>query len=532
MNIWSASREYAGIAEAGGVKNVSCSLSESLVRLGHKVTFFIPIYKCSNLKVLDEFHCVWHKPVKVFIRGRSVLVTFSHGIKNGVEFVFVSHSVFNDKEAVYTYTKAEEMRDPEKKQGEGHKDALFMDTLFQKSCVAFANSCDMEERPDIFLCQDASCATIPAFIKEKSDLDETHSNFYDSTKCVVTIHNAGPGYHHDFPNVDCALDYTALPYDFVTKAVNPFTGGVEPFVLGAYNAYLTTVSPEYASEIMENRTDTAGISDMLRDRNFCVYGITNGLDFESYNPENMKVSLLPYEFSTLHGMLQGKMLCRKELIKNYASLEENRKVLEMTHIEQYGYIQPSENDKAACFVFHGRLVNQKGIDVLAGAADMLLASGADVRFIFIGQGQSDLERLLLNVALKYEGKCVYFRGYDKALSRLCIASADFSLLPSKFEPCCLEDFISQIYGTIPIANATGGLCKIVSSETGYLYSPNMPEVLFDILKSITTIYAFAGREGFDSMRTYAARYVYDKYSWDKVALGKYIPMFETLLEKK
>jgi len=156
MNIWTSSREYAGIAEAGGVKNVTCSLSESLVKLGHKVTVFIPLYKFSNLKALDEFHCVWHSPVKIFVRGRLILVTFSHGVMNGVEFVFVSHNVFADKDAVYTYTKSEEQRDPEKKQGNGHKDALFMDTIFQKACVAFANTCSPEESPDIYHCQDAS----------------------------------------------------------------------------------------------------------------------------------------------------------------------------------------------------------------------------------------------------------------------------------------------------------------------------------------------------------------------------------------
>lgn len=532
MNIWTSSREYAGIAEAGGVKNVTCSLSESLVKLGHKVTVFIPLYKFSNLKCLDEFHCVWHSPVTLSIRGRSILVTFSHGIKNGVEFVFVSHNVFSDKEAVYTYTKLEEQMDPEKKQGTGHKDVLFMDTIFQKACVAYANSCSEEDKPNIYHCQDASCALIPALILEKCDLDDSHKDFYQDTKCIITIHNAGPGYHHDFPNIESACDYTNLSRDLLSKGCNLYSsGGVEPFILGSFNAKVTTVSPEYALELMEGRSETAGLSEMFKSYDVPILGITNGLDFSQYNPEDLRMSRLPFEYSADRGMFQGKDFCRKELFNEYASLKENRKVLSLSEIEQYGFIDEEKYGSSCCFIFHSRIVIQKGIDVLAGAADLLLAANPDVCFVFIGQGQADLERLLLQLSLKYEGRCVYFRGYDKALSRLCIASGDFSVLPSKFEPCCLEDFISQSFGTIPIANATGGLCKIVSSETGYLYTPNNSEELFGILNSLATIQKHAGREFFDEMRSYASRYVKEHYNWDSVALSGYVPLYEELLKK-
>ncbi len=519
--VWLVSREYAGIAEAGGVKNVACSLSENLVSLGNKVTLFIPLYACTELSNVKEFNCLWHKPVKIHVCDKDILVTFSHGICNGVDIVFIGNKSFSEKQAVYTYTKQEAEKNPNHKQGEGHEDAQFLNCLFEKAVIAYGSTCNKEDAPDIIHSQDATAALVPAFMNEYSKNDK--EGFYKKTKCVVTIHNAGPGYHHEFSSINEAAYYTDLPNEVLTKGLNGNV--VEPFLLSALYSCMTTVSPEYAQEIMDGSTQTAGLSQAFKNNKTYIYGITNGIDIARYDPKNTKVSLLPYSFNPEKKDLKGKYECRDYFINNYASKNIDNNVL-----EQYGYIEKLNNKEGVLIAYHGRLVHQKGISVLADASNKLLSCMDNVAFAFIGQGQPEMEQLLINVTERYKGKAVYLRGYDRAISRLVMASSDFAIFPSFFEPCGLEDFIAQIYGTLPIAHATGGLKKIVSEETGFLYQNNNSDELFSIIYALCNIYLNSGSNAiFKNMIAYAAKYVRENYSWEKVA-QKYEKLYEKEME--
>ena len=122
------------------------------------------------------------------------------------------------------------------------------------------------------------------------------------------------------------------------------------------------------------------------------------------------------------------------------------------------------------------------------------------------------------LAEKYSGKVVYLKGYDRVIARLSVASADFSLHPSYFEPCGLEDFIAQTYGTIPVAHATGGLKKILDGKTGFLYSPNTSESLGKVLTKLVEIVGSNGRKSISTIIRDASVYIHEKFSWDKVAV--------------
>ena len=515
MNIWLVSREYAGIAEAGGVKNVSCSLSETLVHLGNKVTLFIPVYGCTDLSHLDFFREYAYPEANISCCGKTYTVGYAQGRMNGVNIVFVCHPLFAEKKAVYVYTREEEKENPLHKSAEGHLDSKLLNILFQRAVASFGHGLDRNLIPDIIHCQDATTALIPSFVMG----DE----LYSETKCVVTIHNAGPGYHHEFGSLDEAFEYTGLDREFLRKGLNGCC--VEPFLLSAQNAVLTTVSPQYADEIMTGRTETAGLSESFNRIGVEIIGITNGIDIAKYDPMDMNASLLPVTFDPFNRKLAGKYECRRILLEEYAGSETSG--ILRSGIEQYGYLSP-ENGPTAYFGYHGRLVSQKGIKVLAEAAGAILQKNLAAKFIFIGQGQKDLEMDLLHLALNYEGRCVCFRGYDRKLSRLCIAASDFMTFPSYFEPCGLEDFIAQIYGTIPVAHATGGLCKIVNQETGFLYSPNQPKYLEDIMYSLIKIKTTEAHI-FNNMITYAANYVKENYSWSVVG-EKYQKLYLSLIE--
>ncbi|MBQ1832378.1 MAG: glycogen/starch synthase [Treponema sp.] len=530
MNIWTVTREYAGIAEAGGVKNVSCSLSESLASLGHKVTVFLPMYGCTDVSGLKRFRSEWKKRVEIDSAGAMHEVWFSRGFLNGVEIILVNNRCFSGKQAVYTYTKEEESADPSHRHGQGHADVHLMNTVFQKAVVEYGMMLEgAAQRPDIIHCQDAPTALVPVFVDFEKSRNPHAGRTYAKTRCLVTIHNAGPGYHHSFDSFGDARWYTGLPDSILSYGTNGQC--VEPFLLAEKSACLTTVSPQYAEEILSGMTDTAGLSRIFQERNTKIIGITNGIDISRYTPSDTKASLLPYAFDPESGDLEGKYLCRSYFLEKYAC-EKPVEADKLRGIETYGYIKEEKEKDLAYIAYHGRVVWQKGITVLTQAADAILSKGLPVRFIFIGQGQPELERELLQVALKHEGKCVYFRGYDRFLSRLCMASADMAIFPSYFEPCGLEDLIAQIFGTIPVAHATGGLCKIVDEETGFLYKKNTPEELTSMLEPLIKIKSRAGSDMFAKMIAHTAENVRKQFSWQKVAQARYIPLYESLLDAK
>lgn len=529
MNIWLVTREYAGIAEAGGVKNVSCSLSETLAKLGHNVCVFMPEYGCTDSSRLEDFTEDFVRNVDVDSCGRSWDMNFSRGSMNGVEIVLVRNPIFKEKKSVYTYTRDDESENPSHRHGEGHFDALLMNTIFQKAVVEYGLLLDKRLSPQIVHCQDAATALVPVFIEYRKSVDGKAKEFYCSTKSLVTIHNAGPGYHHQFQNIDEAAYNTSLPRTILEGGLNG--GCVEPFLLAEKCSCTTTVSPQYADEILSEKTDTAGLSRVYRERGTRIIGITNGIDISRYTPKDTESSLLPYAFDPEAGQLEGKELCRKYLLDNFA-MDGAKESLD--GIETYGYIDTenefgSEND-LTYIAYHGRVVWQKGINVLAKSVDTILSKKLPVRFIFIGQGQPDLEKELLQLALRYEGKCIYFRGYDRFLSRLCMASADIAIFPSYFEPCGLEDLIAQIFGTIPLAHATGGLCKIHDDETGFLYMENTPEKLTNMMEALIKIKYRVGADVFSKMIIHTAKSVRENFTWEQVTQTKYIPLYERLLK--
>lgn len=522
MTVWIVSREYAGIAEAGGVKNVTCALSENLVSLGHEVVLFIPLYGCSDLSSVEDLKKIDYSK-NISAGFFSEKVNFYCGKINGVKIIFVLSKSFKNKHGIYTYSLLDEKKNSEHKRNTAFEDATYLDVLFQKAVVDFANT-NYVKLPDIIHCQDATTALIPCLFKYSCE----KNIFFENTKFVVTIHNAGPGYHHSFKTIEAARFYTGIPYTELKNALNG--NEVEPFLLLTENTVLTTVSPQYANEIMSSTCDTGGLAKRFIEKKITLTGITNGIQFDRYNPENKNISLLPFEFSPEKNNLEGKYLCRKNLIENFCN---EKKHLFVKELDFFG----SLNEKKCSFAdsvfvsYHGRIVHQKGTDLLAQAADSLLSENENVKFIFMGQGHAELENSLIYLTEKYPGQIVFFRGYSRSLARLAVASADFLVLPSFFEPCGLEDFIGQLYGTIPLAHATGGLKKIIDEETGFLYYNNTADEIKYFLKNLLKI-KLSEKDIFNTMISYTARYVHNEFSWKSVVQNKYIPLYESLLNKK
>ena len=240
---------------------------------------------------------------------------------------------------------------------------------------------------------------------------------------------------------------------------------------------------------------------------------------------DMKESHLPFEFNPETGDLEGKFKCRDYCVEQiqYSQIEG---------VKSYGKIniRPQEKDKQIFVSYHGRITNQKGISVLIKAIPAILNNYESVKFVIAGQGEISLEEELKTLCITQKGRVVFINGYEKCLARLTNAIGDFIVLPSFFEPCGLEDFISQIYGTLPVAQKTGGLNKILNNETGFLYKRNTAESLIAKLSEVITIKKYSP-DTINKIIAYASKYVRETYLWSKVISNKYIPFFNEILKK-
>ena len=511
LNIWQVVREYAGIAEAGGVKNVACSLAEGLVKAKQKVTVFMPFYACTDTSKLSDFSKIPFIFSSIPCGENIYEISYMQGFTNGVRLILVSNPIFTQKQAVYTYTKQEEMQNPQNKRGNGHNDVNIMNVVFQKAVIAFAQQSG--EVPDIMQCQDAHTALVPAFAKASPKLSEIFKN----TKFFVTIHNAGVGYHQQFSSIKEAYQLTGLPMPMLFAGL--VNEQIEPFLIAAFYARLFTVSPWYAKEITDpNDVYSGDLAKYFVSKNIQIFGITNGIDAFKYSPANPKVSLLPFAFNPSLGDLNGKYQCREWLLNR---LEKNA-VFDVPELSRFGYIDAKPQN--VYFSSHGRIVSQKGIEILGNAAQIVLEKNKNACFIVLGQGEARLENMQKELAEKYAGRYVYIHGYERMYARLCVAAGDFLLMPSFFEPCGLEDFIAQIYGTVPVAHAVGGLNKIEEGKTGFLYSPNTPEILANKIIELSEKMQ-ANPHCLNEMINYASCYVEKNYTWDSVIKQYYLPLY-------
>lgn len=525
MNIWLVSMECAGLAEAGGVKNVTYSLCQSFAKLGHNVTLFIPVYACSDFSSVENLveNAVPNVTVKVGNSFENINYSTACFKNSKVKIVFVNHPSFAEKHAVYVYTEEEHQMNPLHQRGSGHVDTLFLDALLSKAVVKYGEYIVQDALPDIVHCQDASTAVVPSYINQRRTL-------YTKTKSVVTIHNAGPAYHHEYCDVSQAKYYTDLPDSLLVKAMNQ--NRVEPFLLAAIDGHLSTVSTFYAKELVSPDFDreTDGLSGIFYRNKIKVTGITNGIDYDRYNPEFTEVSLLPFEMNPIKQEFSGKFSNRKfflELCRNdfpYTPQHESF----LTEVKRYGsLVKETPEFNPVYFMFHGRIVWQKGISILIPAIKSILSRYINVRFVVEGQGDIYFENQLIQLSNDFYGRMVFFQGYNRALSRLVAASADFALFPSFFEPCGLEDFIAQIYGTIPLAHATGGLCKIIDGKTGYTYKENTEQELISNIEKLVNL-KNTNRPAMDEMVKNAASHVKNEYDWLKVAEKKYLKFFKNI----
>lgn len=512
-NIWMLTREYDSVAGAGGVKDVSRQLAEALVRINKSVTVVLPCYGFMDPAELGftPLPLSYSVDMNYAAEDRREAVTLWEKTLHGVRLYLVDAERYREKQSIYTYTAADEAKNPYQVQGNGHFDYFAMNVLLQKAALDLMII--QGQKPDIIHCQDGHTAILPALLREGSG----YRHYFNSTAAIVTIHNAGYGHHQEVRDLPFARAITGLPYSLIHN--NLLDGSFDPFLAASTFAVLNTVSENYARELRETEADalTGWLGHRLMIRGIRLEGITNGFnpeDFDTTKPAQLGLAA-PYNPAT--GDLAGKKICRQTLLQTLS-----REVPK--NVQRFGTI--TKEPGAPLFTLIGRLTEQKGVDILLPALETLLQSENDFQVLILGNGAKKYEQMLAGLARKKEnvGRICLLIGYDQLVANQIYAGGDFFLIPSKYEPCGLTDYIAQLAGNLPVVHHVGGLVKVVDGLSGFAFDEYSPDALMAAMHRAITVFTKTPGK-IEDMQKAAAQQVRKKYTWDKV-VHRYLELYQ------
>ena len=512
-NIWMLTREYDSIAGAGGVKDVSRQLAEALVRLKKTVTVVLPCYGFLDPKALGFSRQEFSFEVEMNYTAEDRREEVRLWTKNlhGVSLYLMDADRYREKQSIYTYTAEDEANNPYQVQGNGHFDYFAMNVLLQKAALDLMII--LGQKPDIIHCQDGHTAILPAMLRETA----CYRHYFPPVAAVVTIHNAGQGHHQEVRDLPFARAISGLPYNLIHN--NLLDGAFDPFLAASPFAVLNTVSENYARELQETDDDamTGWLGHRLMARGIRLEGITNGFnpeDFDTTKPEQLG---LPAAYDPANGDLEGKKICRRDLLRSFARQGPQG-------IKRFGTLADAPGKPL--FTLIGRLTPQKGVDILLPALETLLQSENEFQVLILGSGAKDFEQDIAGLAQKKEnaGRICLLSGYDPILANQIYAAGDFFLIPSKYEPCGLTDYIAQLAGNLPIVHHVGGLVKVEDGVTGFAFKEYSPDALTAAMLQAISLYQKAPEQILD-MQKAAAKRLRQKYTWDTVVL-RYLDLYE------
>jgi len=522
-NIWMLSREYGALAGAGGVKDVVSQLAETLARWsGRSVHVVLPYYGFMDAAELgfspiadsSDPDQLLQCGIEMNHPGERRMENCAFFFKkiNRVSLYLVDSERFREKKGVYTYTAEEESRADWQKESTGHHDYFAMNLLLQKAALELMILLD--EKPDIIHCHDGHTAVLPALIREYAG----YRSYFRSTGCLVTIHNAGIGYHQEVDDLPYAASITALPDTVINDHL--LDGKFDPFLVAGSYSLINTVSENYARELQETEDDqlTGWLGHHLLARKKVIEGITNGIDPASFNPAaNEDGEKYGFDPGSSDDDLKGKKQCKADLLDQ---IKQNKINL---GTEQHGYLTIDTGGPLLTFV--GRLNEQKGVDIFIEVLRVLLEKNAHFQVLFLGSGDAAIEERLLNFTgeEQFQGRICFLKGYSSELARKVYCASDFFIIPSRYEPCGLTDFIAQLYGNIPIVHHVGGLVKVKDGETGIAYQDNSPDGLLTALERGLKLYA--DKSTMRKMQIQAVKEIETKYTWSKV-MKRYVELYK------
>jgi len=480
VHVLFAASECVPFSKTGGLADVVGALPRAVAQLGHQATVYLPLYRQTHLENATTVIASITVPFDDRYRFCAVL---DGGKQHGVQYYFIDYPPFYDRDALYGTPLGDYHDNPE-------RFALFCRAVLEASKILGV--------PDIFHCHDWQTALIPVLLRTLYDEDPSLSGI----PTVFTIHNMG--YQGIFsPDT---LPLLMLPWDLFTITKLEFFGKVN-FLKGAltYSDFITTVSRKYAQEIQTVEYGF-GLEGVLRSRASTVSGILNGVDYDEWHPATDRHIAANYTPESL----AGKKECRRDLLTRFALDPET---------------------KAPVIGVVSRFAAQKGFDLIALAADRL--AHEDVKVCVLGSGDKTYEDLFRRLVRQYPGRFAAKFGYDNEMAHKVEAGADVFLMPSRYEPCGLNQIYSLKYGTVPVVRATGGLDDTIEpydlrtgKGTGFKFHEYTPEALLTSVQAALALYAKPA-EWRKLMLNGMAR----DFSWT-VAAREYLKIYERLRSAK
>ncbi len=511
--IWFISREYGLLAGVGGVKDVVKQLAAALARCKHQVTVVMPLYGFMNPAKLGFTRLTAFRVKLSYAQEERYEPVTIWQSRKDITIYLIDSPRFREKQDIYTYTAAEARHDPFKQKGQGHFDYFAMNVLHQKTALALMVR--LAERPDVIHCHDGHTAILPAMVREV----EGFRHYFNKTRCVVTIHNAGTGYHQEVADLPFAQAITGLPRRVIDD--NLLAKSFDPFLAASSYAVINTVSENYARELQETNDDelTGWLGHELARRGVRLWGITNGIDPADYDLADYKALGLPAGFvpgSTAKKMA-GKAHCRQDLITTLATGK-------IAGLKQTGILDLCP--ELPLFTFVGRFTDQKGINILQIALKKLLPIQSNFQILILGSGEKEAEDTLNRLARSSvnRGRICLLRGFDPVIATRIFAAGDFFLIPSRYEPCGLTDFQAQLFANLPIVHAVGGLVKVIDGETGFTYKEHRPEALLTAMQRAMQLFE-TDKKTLRAMQKAALKLIQKQYTWDKV-MNRYLELYE------
>lgn len=427
--------------KSGGLADVVGSLPQELVKKGHEVRVIMPMY----LKIAQKFHeeMQLEAQYSVSIAYHEVPVNIWSTTRKEVKFYFVEHKGYFERDGLYGYID------------DGERFAYF-----QKAVLEMLNQ--LNYFPEIMHCHDWHTGMLPAMCKEGHSFDERYRNI----RFVYTIHNLAFQGNFGPEMLDSCL---GLDYRIFDNGNVRYDGGISFMKSGIlYADKVTTVSPTYSQEILTPQYGEH-MEMVLNIRKYDLWGITNGIDIEMWNP--MSDPDVPYHYN--------KVNVAKEKKENKMALQKELGLTVDPNVMLVGAVS--------------RLTWQKGFYLMMEKLSEICAM--PIQVAILGSGESGIEEKMRQLEEGNKGKIAFYNGYSDSLAHRIYAASDLFLMPSLFEPCGISQLISMRYGTLPLVRETGGLKDTVTpynefdkTGNGFSFANYNPDEMVQVMYNAIDVY--------------------------------------------
>lgn len=490
LKICYVSSEVVPFAKTGGLADVAGALPVAHKEMDHDVRLMMPNYKSINERKFVLREVIRLREVNVEINNQAKIANGKTAFlpNSKVHVYFLSIPEYFDRKDLYVNSKTKkEFPD------NAERFAFFSMSVLKTLKLLYW-------QPDIIHCNEWQTALIPFYLKTHFKDDP----FFENTRTVLTLHNLA--YQGIFPiekaaPIGITKEYYApgKEFEFYGK-LNFLKGGI------LFADAINTVSEQYAEEITKSEEYGFGLEKVIAGRKKDLFGILNGVDYSVWSPDEDELIPAQYDTRTLNRKTENKeALCEKTNLK----FDQETPVI--------GIIS--------------RLVDQKGFDLIAEVFEKLMK--LKVQLVLLGEGDPKYADIFKKFKKKYSKKFSFTQKFDDELAHLIEAGSDIFLMPSKFEPCGLNQIYSLRYGTVPVVRETGGLKDTIANfnpktgkGNGFTFKKyTSKEMLSTLKKAIDT---FKDDKTWTKIQKNGMRI---DFSWN-VSAKKYLKLYEKALKKK